>query len=557
MKSLLIVIFLISLSSGEPISWTRNHSDIIEQTTLALTPKLRQQTVIIGRLGLAETYVGTIIDQEGHLIAPYLPSPDGEPLPYLLYEPDGRRRELKIIEEKPERFLALLKCEMGFPGAPPIQVSSLDQHTVVIASCAPIASKDEEISLTVDHLAFAPAEQSNTFQLELPIHFPGSSVFDISGHLIGFILASEQSTTKALSLRKATLEFPSLGKLLPEETPPDQPELPVAPSLTREEQRELYLGEIIEARFTSAIQSLPSPLPCVLIFNEGSPLTNSIIGTIIQPNGLILTKASELGPSLNVRYSGRNYPAILLATDERTDLALISIEAEDLPTISWDETPPTPGATMFSPILLKENSEDMLAQQRAYYGTFSHLLRENSPTLHSSSRTTSLGLYTEQSDSSLTIAALIKGSPAYDSGLTPGDLLLEIDSKEISSRDALTTILSEKKVGDEVTVSIRRGERPMDFLIQLSAPTLKPPATGMNNATGLSMIPSVWRGPFPDAYVHTTPLNAWDCGSPLFNRQGQALGINIAAVSPGRSYTLVPKEIKQAVSRMLSQSRPF
>ena len=61
----------------------------------------------------------------------------------------------------------------------------------------------------------------------------------------------------------------------------------------------------------------------------------------------------------------------------------------------------------------------------------------------------------------------------------------------------------------------------------------------------------------PDVLVHTTPLNSWDCGSPLFNRKGQALGLNIAAVSPGRSYSLLPKDIKAAIARMLSNSRPF
>ncbi|MGC6465253.1 MAG: PDZ domain-containing protein [Akkermansiaceae bacterium] len=557
MKSLLIAISITSLSFGDSVTWTPAHSEVVEQTTLALTPKLREQTVIIGRLGLAETYVATVIDKEGHLISPFLPSPDGEPLPYILYRPDGSRSELKTIEEKPKRFLALLKYEDGFPDASPLQISALDQHTVVVPSCAPIASKGEEASLIVDHLPFSPAKDSSVFNIELPVHFPGSSIFDISGNLIGFVVGPDQNSTKALTVTKAATEFPKFGELLPDPTPANQPSLPSAPSLTREEKKELFLGEITEARFAAGVDSLPSPLPCVLIFNEGTPLTNSTIGTIVRPDGIILTKASELGPSLSVRYAGQNYPGLLLATDEETDLALVSINASNMPVVRWHEELPPSGSTTYAPILLKENSEEMIAEERTYFGTFSHLLKAKTSTLHATSQVTTLGLYTEQTSSTLTIAALAKDTPAYESGLSPGDILISIDNTPLENRADLNVVLESKSVGDEVTVKVNRGDAPMEFKVKLSAPHLTPPATGINNVTGLAMIPSVWRGPFPDVLVHTTPLNSWDCGSPLFTRKGQALGINIAAVSPGRSYALLPKDIKAAMTRMLSNSRPF
>lgn len=558
MKSLLIAAAISSIAFAAPVTWTSTHSEIVEQTTLALTPKLRAQTVMIGRLGFAETYLGTIIDKEGHIIAPFLPSLDGEPLPYLIYRPDGSRSELITIEEQPKRSLALLKLEDGFPEASPLQISTLDQHTVVVPSCAPIAFKGEQASLIVDHLPFAPSsEESNIFNLELPVHFPGSSVFDISGNLIGFVLGPDGNSTKALTVTKAATEFPKFGDLLPDPVSPNQPELPVAPSLSREERNEHFIGEITEARFAAGVRNLPSPLPCVLIFNEGAPLTNSTIGTIIRPDGLILAKASDLGPSLRVRYGGQNHPGLLLATDPTTDLALVSIQATNMPVVNWSEEIPTSGTTTFAPILLKENSEDMIAEERTYFGTFSHILPNGTRTLHASSQVTSLGLYTEQTESNLSIAALIKNTPAYESGLAPGDVLVSIEGTPVKTRSDLTTFLNARKVGDEVKVKVNRGDAPQEYTIKLSAPHLTPPATGINNATGLAMIPSVWRGPFPDTLVHTTPLNSWDCGSPVFNRKGEAFGLNIAATSPGRSLALPPGEIKSAITRMLSTSRPF
>jgi S1-C subfamily serine protease len=74
---------------------------------------------------------------------------------------------------------------------------------------------------------------------------------------------------------------------------------------------------------------------------------------------------------------------------------------------------------------------------------------------------------------------------------------------------------------------------------------------------GISMIPSVRRAPFPDVLVHTIPLNAWDCGSPLFDRQGRALGLNIAAVAPARSFALPPATVREALDRLLAKTRAF
>ena len=71
------------------------------------------------------------------------------------------------------------------------------------------------------------------------------------------------------------------------------------------------------------------------------------------------------------------------------------------------------------------------------------------------------------------------------------------------------------------------------------------------------MIPSVRRGPFPDVLAHTVPLNAWDCGSPIFDLTGRALGLNIAAVSPTRTLALQPQDVRDALTRLMAETRPF
>jgi S1-C subfamily serine protease len=94
-------------------------------------------------------------------------------------------------------------------------------------------------------------------------------------------------------------------------------------------------------------------------------------------------------------------------------------------------------------------------------------------------------------------------------------------------------------------------------VLELVSPLIIPPATGFEISGGISMVPSIRRAPFPDVIVHTIPINAWDCGSPIFDLNGRALGLNIAAISPARTVALTPRDIRAAIDRMLAKTLPF
>ena len=58
---------------------------------------------------------------------------------------------------------------------------------------------------------------------------------------------------------------------------------------------------------------------------------DTILGTVVDPNGYILTKWSELKGNLIVRTSDSNeYDATLVAAHRGTDLALLKVDAKNL-----------------------------------------------------------------------------------------------------------------------------------------------------------------------------------------------------------------------------------
>ena len=177
--------------------------------------------------------------------------------------------------------------------------------------------------------------------------------------------------------------------------------------------------------------------------------------------------------------------------------------------------------------------------------------------MHATSQVTSLGLTTEQLDSGLRIAAIKPDTPAFESGISPGDLIIKLNDRPIITRSDLTEFLDHCEVGEKVIAETTRGGSSKSHEIELISPLIIPPATGINPLNGISMIPSIRRAPFPDVIVHTIQINAWDCGSPLFDIKGRALGINIAAISPARTIALKPKEIRASIDRLLAKTRAF
>ncbi len=553
----LCIPFILSLPLfATPINWTEKEENSVEKQTLALADTLQTQTLIIGRTGLTTTRVATVISKDGHILAPFLASIDGRKAPYLLYKADGSRIPLSTIAERPKRHLALLKLKENDSTFTASRISELTNHTVVIPTCSPIASLGEIPGMFIDHLEFTPPEEATAIRLDSVNHLPGTPVFDLSGSLIATTLKARNSNIPAISISQLLREFTSLDEILPDLSESSLPQLPKAPEVSEEEREELTSSPITDARNSFLQDTYPSPLPCAHIFNEDTQSTHSVIGTIVRQDGMILTKASELGPDLRVSIAGEDYPGIILATDEASDLALVGVEATGLPTVTWSDAPPTPGSILISPILLQGTSEEMLAEPACNTGIFTQILKAKTPTVHSTSQVTSLGITTEQRENGLVIAALKKDSPASESGLSLGDLIESIDGQEITRRSELTTLLDSHRVGDKVTLLVKNSSGSQEIEITLISPLLIPPATGIQ-APAIAIVPSVRRSPFPDVIAHTMPLNAWDCGSPIFDRQGRALGLNIAAVSATRSLALRPADVRKVLEKLLAETRAF
>ncbi|MEJ6830959.1 MAG: PDZ domain-containing protein [Akkermansiaceae bacterium] len=568
MKSLFVSLCLLASASAEFLvpAWTAQEEGTIQKLSTELTPELRKHCVMVGRLGLSEIRPAVFLNEKGDLLAPYLKPIDGDDeAPYLIYFADGSRRAVETIIEKSERGIALLTTDLpeGFSPAPiaPDQ-SIISCHWFFLPVTAPIPKVGEPIAFATTHLFPRPDPEAVSFLLEDIAGPAGTPVFDLAGRLIAMTNPTEEVPSNSLLISRLAEDLVELREALPESAAGDLPRLPLSPKIEKDEEEEEDSetpdSPLTEARETFARSLMPEAPPYALIFNDDKAVTHSVAAVIIRSDGLLLTKASELGPELTVRYGGQSHPAALLATDEATDLALVGIAASDLPVVEWSSPDSlVSGASVISPILLQETSDEMVASDSMGLGTFSHFLKGDSPTLHAASEVTSLGIVTEQSSDEVRVASIDPDSPAAESDLQIGDQIMTLEERKITSRTDLTDLLSKMRVGMGVSLTVKRGEETKTVLLPLTRPRLTPPPTGITMETGLLLIPSVRRFGFEQSLVHSLPLNAWDCGSPLYDLSGKALGLNISASSANRSLALPPALVEAAVQRMLSSSDPF
>jgi serine protease Do len=279
------------------------------------------------------------------------------------------------------------------------------------------------------------------------------------------------------------------------------------------------------------------------------------LGTVVDTNGLTLTKASELrqnsvdtnGLTLTnaseVKHDrikcwlacGREAEAELVAVDEEEDLALVRVHASGLKPIQWATDEPALGQWAITPGI-EENPHAVgiisalsrkIRPQRAYIGV---RFGVNSETSAIESVTPDLG--------------------AAKAGLKAGDIIVAVNSVTMTNRQQVVDTLSDFREGQTVTLRIQRAEESFDAEVRLMEPSADDIRSGYFPPQGVGRlagpVSSRARG-FEEAIEHDTVLQPWLCGGPLVNLEGKAIGLNIARAERVTTYALPAKLVQRVL----------
>lgn len=257
------------------------------------------------------------------------------------------------------------------------------------------------------------------------------------------------------------------------------------------------------------------------------------LGGIVGRDGWVITKADRLDGAATCKLKdGREFDARLVGVDKAYDLAMLKIDAKDLPTLALKRDDDSTVGEWVATVAPKRDPVAV--------GIVAVDTRKIRP------QRGWLGIQMDMGRNAARIARVYEGSAAEEAGLLVNDVILKINDESTPTRENLFRSIGKYTAGDTIDILVQRGQQQ----VQLQA-SLTPPVKGMPNQrkefqNSLGSQLSRRRFGFDQAFQHDTVLKPEDCGGPLVDLEGSVVGFNIARSGRTESYA-VPANV--AVTR--------
>jgi serine protease Do len=263
---------------------------------------------------------------------------------------------------------------------------------------------------------------------------------------------------------------------------------------------------------------------------------HTALGGIISPQGWIVTKATPLcGQPTVILADGRKLAGQTIAVDGKHDLALLKVEAQNLPALDMsDASSPAVGSFLAT----VGRDPDPVA-----VGIVSVAAREIPP------QPGKLGV---ELDMQLPLVmAVLPESPADTAGVKARDRIIQVAGRSTPTRAKLMAAVASFNPGDQVEFTVEREGKQLQLKATLGSefPGLLDRNEFQNSLGGKL---SVRRFGFPLAFQHDTPLKPSDCGGPVVDIDGRLVGFNIARSGRTESYALPVSEVQQVANRLIA-----
>jgi len=157
------------------------------------------------------------------------------------------------------------------------------------------------------------------------------------------------------------------------------------------------------------------------------------------------------------------------------------------------------------------------------------------------------------------VMSVLPGSPGAKVGFKKGDVVTALNGKEVKTGQELIAGVSKFKPGDEVSLKVERGSETLTLKPVLKSMADMVQAKSMSDQKLQSFsrmagdTVSRRNRDFPTAFTHDTVLQAAQCGGPVTNLEGKAVGLNIARCDRTATFALPAGEVKKVVEELLKK----
>jgi len=299
-------------------------------------------------------------------------------------------------------------------------------------------------------------------------------------------------------------------------------------------------------------RSFPKMNSVILVFSAGKQV---LIATPVTVDGYLVTKSSELAndKKLQVEVNGKKWPAKIIARDEQSDLVLLKVDSK-LKLPKWS----SPKTYLGQLLLATTANHAMLGivsnRPRIIPNKLLGVGNGNKAILGIKS----LNHKTKNSPKGVLVEEAGDQFAAGKGGVKKGDLITAWNKTPIKSFDQLLEITGQHKPGDEIQLTVQRNGKTLTLKVILEVAADSELFARNSTSSAAQKISakcgnlSKRRVNFPECITHDALLWAEDCGGPVYNRQGQVIGVNIARYDRTACYALTRKSFDAALKRLLS-----
>jgi len=248
------------------------------------------------------------------------------------------------------------------------------------------------------------------------------------------------------------------------------------------------------------------------------------LGVVVDDDGYILTKASQLPGAVECQFSdGTRVAAEVANIQTRHDLALLKVDRKGLTAIEWNRNEKIPvGSWLAVPSHLAEPlAIGVLSLEKPL-----------------EIKGGVLGVLLEERSDGVGIARVMPDGGGQRAGLQRGDVVVKVNGQEMKSLEMVVDTVRQHLPGEQVNLVIRRGEETLSMKATLGRIGDLSPVRQAVPQDKLGGPLSKRRSGFPTVLQHDTVLEPDECGGALVDLDGKAVGINIARAGRVSTYAL-------------------
>ncbi len=266
------------------------------------------------------------------------------------------------------------------------------------------------------------------------------------------------------------------------------------------------------------------------------------LGAIVSNDGWIVTKSSEIPDrAIEVRfYDNTTEKGQVKFRRNDLDLALIKIDRKELPSIQWNTSAVVPVGGWLATTDVRN-----LPIAIGVMSVSSRNVRREKAVLG-----VKLGYALNGEDGAL-VENVIDGSGADRAGVQAGDLITSIDGESLKSQSEAIERLKGFLAGQRVDVGIVRDGKKVLITAQmmdLNNSLLDPTEMEVNGE-----ISSRSTG-FQNIMQHDSVISPHQCGGPIVDVYGNAIGLNIARAGRVSSYAISARILVPAIAEMIASA---